>query len=308
MGNAATSESNDAMRKNRTEQCSDKQEGKNCMSKGSWQKELTKYSVVRVWDNIYQTSYPAVVTEGNPYASDVTIKFCPKYGKGKYCGCVVEQKTRRTDKNITPYLPAHKELCLSRSESLDHLLEVLWESLDYYQKLRETSLEHVKNKLVLTHEPQSPPPAPTFGKDMTKTKRNDVPVYLHPGFPSLRFLRQCPQKNIDDFQFPSFPSSSAHSSAGRARSPQTRRPNWKPPEPGPSTKREKAACNPNTWRDYFALLEIDETEDPQKIRAAYKKACLRWHPDKNGGCAVAEERFKRISDAYRALAAQLKFQ
>merc|ERR1712100_622059 len=105
----------------------------------SYQKELTPWrhdlepnSVVRVWDTVMQTSYPAVVTRAGE--KDVNLRFCPKYPDGTYCGCVVDQKTTRDAKIVNPYLsvskipPGKKQSMINaqcRTESLDHLSEMI---------------------------------------------------------------------------------------------------------------------------------------------------------------------------------------
>jgi curved DNA-binding protein CbpA len=54
-------------------------------------------------------------------------------------------------------------------------------------------------------------------------------------------------------------------------------------------------------RDYYRILgvHLEATED--EIRRAYRRLALQWHPDRNGGSAEAEERFKEISEAYAVL-------
>jgi len=53
--------------------------------------------------------------------------------------------------------------------------------------------------------------------------------------------------------------------------------------------------------NYYELLEISPDSDPGQIRVAYRKQAMRWHPDKNPGDKQAEERFKRITEAYSVL-------
>jgi hypothetical protein len=50
-----------------------------------------------------------------------------------------------------------------------------------------------------------------------------------------------------------------------------------------------------------AALGIEPNTSADEIRAAYKRAALWCHPDKNPGNRVAEETFKRVSEAYRVL-------
>ena len=40
----------------------------------------------------------------------------------------------------------------------------------------------------------------------------------------------------------------------------------------------------------------------EEIRTAYRRLALKYHPDKNPGDKVAEDRFKQISEAYQVLA------
>jgi curved DNA-binding protein len=53
--------------------------------------------------------------------------------------------------------------------------------------------------------------------------------------------------------------------------------------------------------DYYSVLGVapDATED--EIKKAYRKLALETHPDRNPGDSKAEERFKRISEAYGVL-------
>jgi len=55
-------------------------------------------------------------------------------------------------------------------------------------------------------------------------------------------------------------------------------------------------------KDYYAILGIGRDADPDAIKKAYRKAALKWHPDKNQErLAEAEEKFKDIAEAYDVL-------
>ena len=53
--------------------------------------------------------------------------------------------------------------------------------------------------------------------------------------------------------------------------------------------------------DYYAELGIPKAASQSEIKKAYRKLAQKHHPDANQGDAKAEERFKRISQAYDTL-------
>jgi curved DNA-binding protein len=53
--------------------------------------------------------------------------------------------------------------------------------------------------------------------------------------------------------------------------------------------------------DYYKLLGLDKKAATEDIKKAYRKLALKWHPDKNPNNKAAEERFKKISEAYAVL-------
>lgn len=58
---------------------------------------------------------------------------------------------------------------------------------------------------------------------------------------------------------------------------------------------------PTAKRDYYEVLEIARTAGADEIKKAYRKAALRFHPDKNPGDKQAEVRFKECAEAYEVL-------
>jgi molecular chaperone DnaJ len=54
-------------------------------------------------------------------------------------------------------------------------------------------------------------------------------------------------------------------------------------------------------KDYYAALGVDRNASQDEIKRAYRKMAVRYHPDKNQGDRVAEEKFKEVSEAYDIL-------
>ena len=53
--------------------------------------------------------------------------------------------------------------------------------------------------------------------------------------------------------------------------------------------------------DYYKILGVGKKANPEEIKKAYRKLALKYHPDKNPGNKEAEEKFKKISEAYAVL-------
>ena len=53
--------------------------------------------------------------------------------------------------------------------------------------------------------------------------------------------------------------------------------------------------------DFYELLEIERSADDATIKSSYRRLAMRFHPDKNPGCADSEAKFKAISSAYACL-------
>lgn len=59
---------------------------------------------------------------------------------------------------------------------------------------------------------------------------------------------------------------------------------------------------PTTDRDYYEILGLPRSASADEVKAAYRKAALRWHPDRNPeNKGEAEERFKAAAEAYAVL-------
>src|SRR5260370_7807359 len=57
----------------------------------------------------------------------------------------------------------------------------------------------------------------------------------------------------------------------------------------------------STKRCYYETLEVDRNADESKLKAAFRKLAMKWHPDKNPGDSTSEVRFKEINEAYEVL-------
>jgi curved DNA-binding protein len=57
------------------------------------------------------------------------------------------------------------------------------------------------------------------------------------------------------------------------------------------------------FQDYYEVLGLKRDASAEDIKRAYRKLALKWHPDRhqNGEQSQAEDRFKRISEAYEVL-------
>ena len=59
-------------------------------------------------------------------------------------------------------------------------------------------------------------------------------------------------------------------------------------------------------RDYYEVLGVERNADADTIKKAYRKAAIKYHPDKNPGDKEAEEKFKEAAEAYDVLSNEEK--
>ncbi|MBU4002095.1 MAG: J domain-containing protein [Proteobacteria bacterium] len=53
--------------------------------------------------------------------------------------------------------------------------------------------------------------------------------------------------------------------------------------------------------DYYKVLGVAKTASPEEIKKSYRKLAMKYHPDHSKGDKAAEEKFKKISEAYAVL-------
>ena len=58
--------------------------------------------------------------------------------------------------------------------------------------------------------------------------------------------------------------------------------------------------------DYYETLSVSADASVEEIKKAYRKLALETHPDRNPGDLGAEERFKKINEAYGVLSDSAK--
>ena len=53
--------------------------------------------------------------------------------------------------------------------------------------------------------------------------------------------------------------------------------------------------------DYYQILGVKKDASRDEIKKAYRKLAMKYHPDHSKGDKAAEEKFKKISEAYAVL-------
>jgi molecular chaperone DnaJ len=57
----------------------------------------------------------------------------------------------------------------------------------------------------------------------------------------------------------------------------------------------------STKRCYYETLEVERNADDGKLKSAFRKLAMKWHPDRNPGDKDCEAQFKEINEAYDVL-------
>src|SRR5690242_14036870 len=61
-------------------------------------------------------------------------------------------------------------------------------------------------------------------------------------------------------------------------------------------------------QDYYEVLGVSRSAKDDEIRKVYRKLARKYHPDLNPGDKAAEERFKKVQEAYDVLSDEKKRQ
>jgi curved DNA-binding protein len=60
--------------------------------------------------------------------------------------------------------------------------------------------------------------------------------------------------------------------------------------------------------NYYEILEVSPNASAEDIKKSYRKLAMKYHPDRNHGNKNAEEKFKKINEAYNILSDPVKRQ
>ncbi|MBW1613597.1 MAG: DnaJ domain-containing protein [Deltaproteobacteria bacterium] len=62
----------------------------------------------------------------------------------------------------------------------------------------------------------------------------------------------------------------------------------------------------NNKKDYYSILGVNRDATQEEIKRAYRRLALKYHPDRKPDDKEAEEKFKKIGEAYAVLGDQEK--
>jgi molecular chaperone DnaJ len=56
-----------------------------------------------------------------------------------------------------------------------------------------------------------------------------------------------------------------------------------------------------TKKDFYEILGVSKSASAEEVKKAYRKVAMQYHPDRNPGDKVSEEKFKEAAEAYEIL-------
>ena len=59
-------------------------------------------------------------------------------------------------------------------------------------------------------------------------------------------------------------------------------------------------------KNYYSVLGLNKGASDEEIKKAYRKLAMQYHPDRNADDSKAEEKFKKVSEAYAVLSDKKK--
>ena len=99
-------------------------------------------------------------------------------------------------------------------------------------------------------------------------------------------------------------SSTANSAKSSSRAPSPpvvkRTPTPEPVKRPYTAEQQKIARDIMRCKDYYQLLGVEKNAEDNELKRAYKKKCLKVHPDKNAA-PEADEAFKKLNAAMACL-------
>ena len=55
------------------------------------------------------------------------------------------------------------------------------------------------------------------------------------------------------------------------------------------------------YKDYYKILNVNIFSNIDSIKKSYRELAMKYHPDRNSGDILSEEKFKDITEAYEIL-------